>query len=100
VKAAADGTEIIVSPDNPVSAGDVIVIYSDGLGSVNPQAVAGSETPISPLSQALDPVTVTMGGVNVPVLDAAQIWWGRHRPGKPLKSTLPGCGPEPPECAG
>jgi uncharacterized protein (TIGR03437 family) len=70
VRAAADGTQTIVSPDNPVRAGDVIVIYSDGLGSVNPQAVAGSETPISPLSQTLDPVTVTVGGIKAPVFFA------------------------------
>jgi uncharacterized protein (TIGR03437 family) len=34
---------------------------------VNPRAVAGSPAPPSPLAQVIDPVTLTIGGVNVPV---------------------------------
>ncbi len=63
VKAAADGTQSLVAADNPVSFNDTIVIYSDGLGNVDPQAIAGSETPLSPLSRTLDAVAVSIGGV-------------------------------------
>jgi uncharacterized protein (TIGR03437 family) len=70
VKVATDGTQTIVSSATPASAYDAIVIYADGLGNVDPQAIAGSETPISPLSQTLDPVTVTIGGISAPVVFA------------------------------
>jgi uncharacterized protein (TIGR03437 family) len=70
VKVTADGTQSIVSTTNPVSAYDAVIIYCDGLGNVDPQAIAGSETPLSPLSQTLDTVTVTVGGVSAPVFFA------------------------------
>jgi len=70
VKVAADGTQAIVSPSTPATAYDAIIIYCDGLGDVNPQAVAGSAAPVSPLSQTLDAVTVTIGGVVAPVFFA------------------------------
>jgi uncharacterized protein (TIGR03437 family) len=70
VKVAADGTQAIVSPSTPATAYDAIIIYCDGLGDVNPQAVAGSAAPVSPLSQTLDTVTVTIGGVAAPVFFA------------------------------
>jgi hypothetical protein len=38
-----------------------------GLGDVTPPAVAGSPTPPSPLSHVIDLVTLTIGGVDVPV---------------------------------
>ncbi len=50
-------------PNNsPVSAGDVIVLYASGLGAVTPKVAAGSQTPLSPLSNTNNPVTVTIGG--------------------------------------
>jgi uncharacterized protein (TIGR03437 family) len=37
---------------------------------VDPQAVAGAEAPVAPLSQALDRVGVTIGGIAAPVFFA------------------------------
>jgi len=67
VKVATDGTQSIVTTDNPAHAYDALVIYCAGLGDVNPRQLAGSETPFSPLSNTLDAVKVTIGGVDAPV---------------------------------
>jgi len=63
VRVAPDGTQSVVATDNPAHAGDALVIYCDGLGDVDPRQVAGTEVPVTPLSQTLEPVTVTIGGV-------------------------------------
>jgi uncharacterized protein (TIGR03437 family) len=66
-----DGSyEGVAGNGNSATAGDVVVIYCTGLGGVNPRAVAGYPAPVSPLSQTIDPVTMTIGGVNVPVFFA------------------------------
>jgi uncharacterized protein (TIGR03437 family) len=70
VKVAADGTQSVVSPTNPTSAYDAIVIYCAGLGDVNPRQIAGQQVPFSPISQAIDTVKVTIGGVDAPVFFA------------------------------
>jgi uncharacterized protein (TIGR03437 family) len=62
-----DGSQAIVGPANPAAAGDILVIYCTGLGDTNPRGVAGSPAPVTPLAQAIDPVTATLGGVKVPV---------------------------------
>ena len=63
-----DGTAL---PNNsPVSAGDVIILYCSGLGAVNPPVAAGSQTPTSPLSNTVNPVTVTIGQAQAKVLFA------------------------------
>lgn len=49
--------------NSPVSGGDVIVLYCSGLGAVNPAVAAGTQTPASPLSSTVNPVTVTIGGI-------------------------------------
>jgi uncharacterized protein (TIGR03437 family) len=73
------GAMVIVHPDqswviagngNSVKAGDVLEVYCTGLGDVTPRAIAGSPAPPSPLSQVIDPVTLTIGGVQVPVFFA------------------------------
>jgi uncharacterized protein (TIGR03437 family) len=66
-----DGSyEGVAGNGNSATAGDVVVIYCTGLGGVNPRAVAGYPAPPSPLSHTIDPVTMTIGGVNVPVFFA------------------------------
>jgi uncharacterized protein (TIGR03437 family) len=66
-----DGSyEGVAGNGNSATAGDAVVIYCTGLGGVNPRGVAGYPAPPSPLSQTIDPVTVTIGGVNVPVFFA------------------------------
>jgi uncharacterized protein (TIGR03437 family) len=67
VKVASDGTQSLVGPENPAHAYDPLVIYCEGLGDVDPQQIAGSPVPSSPLSRVLDPVTVTVGGLSTPV---------------------------------
>ena len=68
VDTQADGTQFLVTADNPASAGDTIVIYCSGLGAVDPPVAAGDVVaPDSPGSPTTSPVTVTIGGVPAPV---------------------------------
>jgi hypothetical protein len=66
----AGRTQSVVGSGNPAHSGDALVIYCDGLGDVDPRQIAGSETPFMPLSQTLETVTVTIGGVDAPVFFA------------------------------
>ena len=59
----ADGAQTLAEPTAPVTAGQVIVAYATGLGEVNPPIQAGSQTPLSPLSRTVAPVTMTIGGI-------------------------------------
>jgi uncharacterized protein (TIGR03437 family) len=64
----ADGSYAgVVGKGNSAAAGDTVVIYCTGLGDVTPRAVAGYPAPPLPLSSTIEAVTVTIGGVNVPV---------------------------------
>jgi len=60
-----DGVSAFTLADasNPVKAGQTIVIYCTGLGEVKPPVTAGSPTPNSPLSNTVNQVTLTIGGV-------------------------------------
>jgi uncharacterized protein (TIGR03437 family) len=59
-----DGTQFMVTADNPASANDTLVIYCSGLGPVDPPVAAGDViAPDSPGSQTTNTVTVTIGGV-------------------------------------
>jgi uncharacterized protein (TIGR03437 family) len=60
---AADGSYVLADASNPVTAGDSIVISRAGLGAVDPPVAAGASAPDSPLSQSVNPVSVTIGGV-------------------------------------
>ena len=53
-----------------VSGGYVIVIYCAGLGAVNPPVAVGTAAPLAPLSNTVNPVTVTIGGMSAQVLFA------------------------------
>jgi len=53
----------LVTSSSPASAGETIIIYSTGLGAVNPQIEAGFPAPTSPLAISASP-TVTIGGVS------------------------------------
>src|SRR5213078_4822092 len=64
-----DGTQYTVSADNPVAAGDTLVIACAGLGAVDPPVSAGMAGP-TPASATVNPVTVTIGGVGAPVTSA------------------------------
>jgi len=56
-----DGT--LLPLNSPASVGDTIVLYCSGLGAVNPAVAAGAQAPSSPLSNTVNPVTVSIGGV-------------------------------------
>ena len=60
----------IVSAANPVKAGDAIIIYCTGLGSVIPQVTTGEAAPNSPLAVTVEEVSVTIGGLPAQVLFA------------------------------
>ncbi len=63
-----DGTPpFLVSPSAPAKAGDVLVIYCEGLGATDPPVADGFGSPLSPPAHTLTPVTVTIGGKNAPV---------------------------------
>jgi uncharacterized protein (TIGR03437 family) len=66
-----DGTMFVVTPDNPATAGDSLVIYCAGLGPVDPPVDAGTAAPDSPPSQTTTPVMVTIGGMPADVQFAA-----------------------------
>jgi uncharacterized protein (TIGR03437 family) len=65
-----DGTQFLVDADNPVTEGDTVVISCAGLGPVDPPVAAGSSAPAEPLSQTINPVTVTIGGQAATVVSA------------------------------
>jgi uncharacterized protein (TIGR03437 family) len=55
----------LADPAHPVKAGDVVVIYCTGLGKVSPAVPTGSPAPSSPLSNAVSPTSVSIGGITV-----------------------------------
>jgi len=49
-------------------AGDIVIIYCNGLGAVNPAIPTGTPAPTGgPLSQTNNPVTITIGGITATV---------------------------------
>jgi uncharacterized protein (TIGR03437 family) len=62
-----DGSWNLAGNGNSATAGDTLEIYCTGLGDTNPRTVAGFPATASPLLWAIDKVTLTVGGVNVPV---------------------------------
>src|SRR5262249_39596369 len=63
-----DGT--MVTPDYPADRDETLVLYVSGLGAVNPAVQAGQTASMTPLSQATEPVSVTIGGRPYPVLSS------------------------------
>jgi trimeric autotransporter adhesin len=55
---------------NPASAGDALLIFCTGLGTVTPAVAAGAAASTTVLSKTDNPVTVTVGGDNAQVLFA------------------------------
>jgi len=51
----------LISLANPARLNDVLIIYSNGLGALNPPAATGEASP--GFTTAVNPVTVTIGGV-------------------------------------
>jgi uncharacterized protein (TIGR03437 family) len=54
----------LVSTQAPATAGDVLVLYTAGLGATNPGIVDGA---VSPVANTVSTATVSIGGQNAPV---------------------------------
>lgn len=61
-----DASFRFVDATNPAHAGEILVIYTTGLGEVVPPIPAGTPAPVDSLRPTASPVTVTIGGVNAP----------------------------------
>jgi uncharacterized protein (TIGR03437 family) len=61
---------ILAAPANPVGAGQIVVIYCEGLGAVNRAVTAGAASPFDPAAETRDIVEVTIGGRAARVLFA------------------------------
>ena len=59
-----DGTP--VDSKKPAGAGDILVVYANGLGPVSPSVATGAQAP-SPAATTTSSPTVTIGGVNAEV---------------------------------
>ena len=62
---------ILTSPPNPTvaaHAGDILAIFCTGLGAVNPAVPTGQPAGSSPPSSTTATPTVSIGGINAPVL--------------------------------
>jgi uncharacterized protein (TIGR03437 family) len=102
--ANADGTVIaehwedfsLVTSAAPASPGDYLVLYLVGMGQTDNVVADGAPTPLSPLSRVTTQPTVTIGGVNAPVLFAGLCpgWVGLYQvnvqvPSVPASGSLP-----------
>jgi len=58
--------QILAAPSQPAKAGDILIIYCAGLGSVNPPIDAG--VGVDRLIQTVNPIGLTIGGVQAQVL--------------------------------
>jgi len=55
---------LLTDKSHPAAAGDTVVMYCAGLGAVDPPVASGSAAPLTSLSRTVNPVTVTIGGMN------------------------------------
>jgi len=65
-----DGAQFEADSSHAATAGDALVIYCAGLGTVNPLVATGSAAPSSPLAYTSNTVTVTIGNQPAKVLYA------------------------------
>jgi uncharacterized protein (TIGR03437 family) len=70
VQHRGSSTSAMNTPSNPAKAGDALLIFCTGLGTVTPKVSAGSIAPASPPAKIDNPVTVSVGGENATVLFA------------------------------
>ncbi len=62
----ADGS--LVGPNNPAHPGDILTVYTTGLGPLSLSLVDGYGAPSNPLAYTQDPFQVTVGGEQAQVL--------------------------------
>jgi uncharacterized protein (TIGR03437 family) len=60
----------LVTPSNPASAGEVVVVYATGVGSFDNPPASGAAAGVNPLAQAKVTPSVTVGGATAQVLFA------------------------------
>lgn len=65
-----DANGEVVTGSNPIHHNDSIIIYLTGMGRTTPAVEAGLPSPADPLALALIPPTVTIGGVELPIVYA------------------------------
>jgi uncharacterized protein (TIGR03437 family) len=58
----------LVRPDNQAAAGDILLIYVTGLGQTTSALATGRIVPAGPPFFSTSPVTVTIGGIDAPVI--------------------------------
>ena len=57
------------TPDNPIPAGGIVVVYLIGIGDVTNPVPTGQSAPLGgPLSEAANPFSATIGGQDAAVL--------------------------------
>ncbi len=64
-------------PTHPVAPGDALVLYGVGFGPTNPPVPAGQ--PFSSAAPTVNPVTVTIGGVQAPVVFSGIVGAGLYQ---------------------
>ncbi len=69
-RALSDGSQRLADAAGAAAAGDVLVIYCNGLGRTNPAVTAGAAAPFSPLAVTANPVSVNIGGREATILFA------------------------------
>jgi adhesin/invasin len=62
-----EGNQVLADTKSPARAGDIVVIYTVGLGAVTPAVKSGDAAPFAPLSKVNGATTVTIGGVQAQV---------------------------------
>ena len=65
--AILDASYKLVSPANPIKAGDIVQVFCTGLGRTDPPVTSGTASPSSPVATVVNAVTATIGGINAPV---------------------------------
>jgi uncharacterized protein (TIGR03437 family) len=68
---AANGQ--LVTPTNPLHAGDTVIIYLTGMGPTSPQVPAGMQTPPTLLTSVTQAPTLTLGSSSLTVLYAGLV---------------------------
>ena len=61
-RATSSGGQVLADAKSPAGAGDVLVMYTVGMGAVTPAVKSGEASPSSTLARVSAPVTVTIGG--------------------------------------
>src|SRR5690606_5240712 len=59
----------MIGPANPARPGEVILLYSTGLGQVAPPLASGALAPVEPPSHT-NPARVTIGGIEADVISS------------------------------